>query len=84
MLGLDPKITVHQLAVRKNVRPIKQAQRQFHPNLIPQIENEINKLIEVGFIREVKYPPWISNIVPVRKKNGQIRVCVDFRDLNNA
>lgn len=26
----------------------------------------------------------ISNIVPVRKKNGQVRVCVDFRDLNAA
>ena len=48
------------------------------------IGNEVNKLIEVGFIREVKYPTWISSIVPVRKKNGQIRVCVDFRDLNNA
>ncbi|KAL0455728.1 UNVERIFIED_CONTAM: Retrovirus-related Pol polyprotein from transposon opus [Sesamum latifolium] len=33
---------------------------------------------------EVKYPMWISSIVPVRKMNGQIRVCVDFRDLNNA
>ncbi|KAL0405635.1 UNVERIFIED_CONTAM: Transposon Ty3-G Gag-Pol polyprotein [Sesamum latifolium] len=44
----------------------------------------MNKLIEVGFIREVKYPMWISSIVLVRKKNGQIRVCVDFRDLNNA
>ena len=32
----------------------------------------------------VKYPTWISSIVPVRKKNDQIRVCVDFRDLNNA
>ncbi|KAL0299884.1 UNVERIFIED_CONTAM: hypothetical protein Sangu_3149000 [Sesamum angustifolium] len=47
-------------------------------------KGEVNKLIEVGFIREVKYPMWISSIVPVRKKNGQIRVCVDFRDLNNA
>ncbi|RVW52984.1 hypothetical protein CK203_072696 [Vitis vinifera] len=36
------------------------------------------------FTREVKYPAWIANIVPVKKKNGQIRVCVDFRDLNNA
>nr|GMC49085.1 uncharacterized protein LOC109184998 [Ipomoea batatas] len=43
-----------------------------------------NKLIEAGFIREVKYPVTISSIVPVRKKNGQIRVCVDFRDLNVA
>ena len=44
----------------------------------------MNKLIEAGFIREVKYPTWIANIVPVRKKNGQLRVCVDFRDLNDA
>ena len=29
-------------------------------------------------------PKWISDIISVRKKNGQIRVCVDFRDLNNA
>ena len=49
-----------------------------------QIETKIGKLIEVGFIREVKYSTWIANIVPVKKKNGQIHVCVDFRDLNNA
>ncbi|KAL0287154.1 UNVERIFIED_CONTAM: hypothetical protein Scaly_2774600 [Sesamum calycinum] len=47
-------------------------------------KGEVNKLIEVGFIREVKYPMWISSIVSVRKKNGQIRLCIDFRDLNNA
>ncbi|KAL0340266.1 UNVERIFIED_CONTAM: Transposon Tf2-12 polyprotein [Sesamum radiatum] len=47
-------------------------------------EEKVNKLIEVGFIRKVKYPMWISIIVPVKKKNGQIQVCVDFRDLNNA
>ena len=70
MPGFDPKVVVHHLAVRKNVRPIKQAQRRFHRDLISQIENEVNKLIELGFVREVKYPTWISNIVPVRKKNG--------------
>ncbi|RVW28741.1 hypothetical protein CK203_117813 [Vitis vinifera] len=35
-------------------------------------------------IYEVKYPAWIANIVSVKKKNGQIRVCVDFKYLNNA
>ncbi|KAA0057665.1 uncharacterized protein E5676_scaffold704G00030 [Cucumis melo var. makuwa] len=54
------------------------------PRLDPKIEVDVNKLIEVGFIREVKYPSWIANIVPVKKKNEQLRVCVDFRDLNNA
>ncbi|XP_015078307.1 uncharacterized protein LOC107022114 [Solanum pennellii] len=84
MPGLNPRVAVHQLAVKNGSRPVKQAQRRFRPDLIPLIENEVNKLIEAGFIREVKYPTWISGIVPVRKKNGQIRVCVDFRDLNNA
>ncbi|KAB2600252.1 S2-RNase [Pyrus ussuriensis x Pyrus communis] len=65
-------------------RPIKQTQRRYRSELIPQIEVEIDKLIEAGFIREVQYPKWISNIVIVLKKSGQIRVCVDFRDLNDA
>jgi len=44
---------------------------------------EVNKLIHVGFIRDVKYLTQIANIVPVRKKNHQLCICVDFQDLNN-
>jgi hypothetical protein len=84
MPGLDLRVAVHQLAVKHGARPVKQTQRRFHPELISQIEVEVNKLIQAGFIREVKYLTWISNIVIVKKKNGQIRVCVDFRDLKNA
>ncbi|TYK05704.1 uncharacterized protein E5676_scaffold98G001850 [Cucumis melo var. makuwa] len=84
MPGLDPKVVVHRLVIKPEHRPVKQAQRRFRPELISQIEEEVNKLIGVGFIREVKYPAWIANIVSVRKKNGQLCVCVDFRDLNNA
>nr|GMC49087.1 uncharacterized protein LOC109150426 [Ipomoea batatas] len=55
------------------------------PGLDPKVVvHQVNKLIEAGFIREVKYQTWISSIVLERKKNGQIRVCVDFRDLNVA
>lgn len=36
------------------------------------------------FHKEISPVDFISNIVPVRKKNGQVRVCVDFRDLNAA
>ena len=81
---LDPKVVVHHLVIKLEHRPVKQAQRQFRSKLISQIEEEVNKLIEAGFIREVKCPIWITNIVPVRKKNGKLRVCVDFHDLNNA
>ena len=56
----------------------------FHLELVTEIEVEVNKLIEAGFIREVKYPLWISNINPVKNKNGQIRVCIDFWDLKKV
>ncbi|XP_028549778.1 uncharacterized protein LOC110092989 [Dendrobium catenatum] len=49
-----------------------------------QVIAETKKLIEAGFIREEKYADWITNIIPMKKKNGQIRICIDFRDLNKA
>ncbi|CAL8174006.1 unnamed protein product [Prunus armeniaca] len=80
MPGLDPKVAVHHLAVKPRTHPIKQIQCRFSPELLSQIEAEVT-----GFIREVKYPMWIANIVPVKKKiTKQIRICVDFRDLNEA
>ena len=41
-------------------------------------------MYETKFIRQCRYVEWISNIVPVLKKNGKLRVCIDFRDLNKA
>lgn len=77
MLGLYPKVVVHQLMVKHYVQLIKQADKWFWPKLISQIETKIDNLIEIGFIKEVKYPTWILNIISIKKKNGQIHVCVD-------
>ncbi|XP_075633633.1 uncharacterized protein LOC142606119 [Castanea sativa] len=68
MPGFNPSIALHHLVIKKGVCPVKQAQRCFRPKLIPQIETEVNKLIEAGFIREVQYPEWIANIVPIKKR----------------
>ena len=84
MPGLDPNMAVHKLSVSKEKHPTKQAQRRYRLELVVQIKDEIDKLINVGFIREVYYPKWLANIVPVKKMNGQVRICVDFRDLNEA
>ena len=41
-------------------------------------------MLSVGFIREVKFPEWLANIVVVPKKGGKWLVCVDYTDLNEA
>ncbi|CAF4413388.1 unnamed protein product [Rotaria sp. Silwood2] len=43
---------------------------------------EINKLLKQGVIEE-STSPWSSPIVLVRKKDGSVRFCIDFRKLNN-
>ena len=48
------------------------------------IQLEVKKFIDSGFIREEQHPDWVVNIIPVTKKNEKIRVCIDFRDLNEA
>ncbi|XP_070050774.1 uncharacterized protein [Nicotiana tomentosiformis] len=63
ILGLDPKVVVHHLAMKNGACPVKQAQRRFRPDLVPLIEIEVNKLIKAGFIREVKYPTWVSKLM---------------------
>lgn len=54
------------------------------PNRRQKISEEIRRLIEVQFIRPIKYPISGSNIVVVQKRNGQIRVYIDFTKLNKA
>jgi hypothetical protein len=48
------------------------------------VKKEVEILIEANFIRPCIYAEWISNIVPVYKKNGNMKVFIDFTDLNRA
>ncbi|RVW62197.1 Transposon Ty3-I Gag-Pol polyprotein [Vitis vinifera] len=72
------------LNVFSTAKPVRQKIRRFHPDRQKIIRNEIDKLLEAGFIREVDYPDWLANVVVVPKKEGKWRVCVDYTNLNNA
>ena len=48
------------------------------------MNDEVDLLLKIGSIREVKYPDWLANPVAVKKKNRKWRVCIDFTDLNKA
>ena len=46
------------------------------------MKEELFKMIDAGIIKPIRYSTWVSNLVLARKKNGDIRLCVDFRNLN--
>ena len=50
----------------------------------PEDKEEVRKQFDVGFLKVVKYPEWVANIVPVSKKDGKVKMCVDYKDLDRA
>jgi hypothetical protein len=50
--------------------------------MLPIMEKEVKKLLDAQIIIPLRYLEWVANLVPVRKKNGKIRLCVDFKNLN--
>eukprot|EP00253_Pinus_taeda_P019001 PITA_19001 len=67
-----------------NKKPVQQKLRKIHPNLENQIKTELNMLLKAKIILPIRHSKWVSNMVPVRKKNRDIRICIDFRNLNKA
>lgn len=61
--------------------PFKQKFRRIPPSMIDEIRAHLDTLLSAGIIRK-SFSPFASNIVIVRKKNGKLRMCVDYRMLN--
>ncbi|RVX02293.1 hypothetical protein CK203_028439 [Vitis vinifera] len=64
-------IASHWLNVLSSSRLVRQKVQRFHPNRQKIIQTEIDKLLAVGFIREVEYPDWLANMIVVPKKRGK-------------
>ena len=48
------------------------------------IAEEMKKLLDAGFIKEVTHPEWVANVVLVKKANAKYQMCVNYTDLNKA
>ena len=70
--------------IKPGIKPYQQPLRKMHPKLEPLTQNEVKKLLDVRIIFKVRNSEWVSNLVPVRKKSRETRLCVDFRNLNRA
>ena len=82
--GIDPTVITHRLNVSLSFKLIKQKKRSFAPERQKSINEEVDKLLQEGAIREVEYPEWLANVVLIKKANGKWRLCINFTDVNRA
>jgi hypothetical protein len=80
----DTDIMEHKIPLKEETKPFRQKLRQINPMLLPIMEREVKKLLDAQIIIPLRFSEWVANLVPVRKKNGEIRLCVDFRNLNRS
>ena len=84
MPGISPVHASHKLNAAPSAKPVRQKVRRFHPDRHSIIQTEVENLLHNGFIRAMKYPEWLANVVVVPKKGNKWRVCVDYTDLNDS
>ena len=68
--------------VLEDPKPFKQPYRRIPPGMYEEVRQHIKDMLQAGVIRESE-SPWSSNVVLVRKKDGSLRFCIDWRLLNS-
>jgi hypothetical protein len=66
------------------IPPVNQAKYRLNPNYATTVKQDIDELLSIIFIQFVEEATWLSPIVVVRKKNGKLRIYINFRKLNVA
>ena len=84
MPGIDPHIVEHEIKTHLNAKPVHQRLRVVNPRKAPAIKADIEKLLKGGFIYPIPLIEWVLNPIIVHKKQGVIRICTNFHDLNHA
>ena len=81
MPGIPREVTEHTLDIWTGSRPVKQRLRRFDEEKRRAIGEEVQKLLAVGFIKEVSHLEWLANPVLVKKKNRKWRMLKASRPL---
>ena len=71
MAGINPTLASHKLNTITLAKPVRHKIRRFHPDRHQIIQTEVDNLLRLGFIKEIKYPEWLVNVVVVPKKGGK-------------
>nr|KYP59371.1 hypothetical protein KK1_014805 [Cajanus cajan] len=71
MPGIDANFIYHRLEIHREAKQVTQRKRKVGGERRDAIITETQKLLNAGFIREVKYNTWLVNVVLVKKSSGK-------------
>jgi hypothetical protein len=71
LTGVDRNFIEHKLNIDPSVKTRKQKLRKMSDDKVIAVKSEVQRLLDATVIREVMYPKWLANTVPVKKKNGK-------------
>ena len=74
-------IAKHTVEVEPGAVPHREGARRMSPEKAERANQEVRNLLALGMIQH-SLSPWASGVVMVKKKNGELRFCCDFRPLN--
>jgi hypothetical protein len=80
----DTTFIEHKIPLKEEAKKFRKKLRQTNPMLLPIMEREVKKLLDAQIIVPLRYSEWVSNMVIVRTKSGEIRLCADFKNLNRS
>ena len=72
------------MQLKPDVTPVQQKLRPLPFALREEVKAHLQKLQEAGIIEPVDASPWVSPVVVSRRRNGDLRLCVDLREVNKA
>lgn len=84
MKGFHPSICTHHIYFKEGCKLVCQPQRRMNPTIKDIVKEELQKLLDGGFIYPILDSEWVSPLIIFTQKNLNWRICVDYQELNKA
>ena len=84
MKGVHPSFCTHHIYIKEDCKPVRKPHMRMNLVLKDIVKEELQKLLDAGFIYPISDSEWVSPLVLVPKKNGKRSICVDYQELNKA